>query len=102
MRSACGKPDALALVASKAGFGSFDELGTFYACLPADYDDKLPADEIATARCHQKNTTMVHAARRAGDSSRVVPAKPPLFWFLKAGDEMSHHQSPALGRPHCA
>ena len=45
MRSDSARPDALALVASEAGFGSFDELQTLYACLPADYDDKLPADD---------------------------------------------------------
>ena len=38
-----GKPDALAFIASGAGYGDFEELRTFYACLPQDYDGKLPA-----------------------------------------------------------
>jgi hypothetical protein len=40
-----GKADALAFVASEAGFGSFDVLQSLYAALPADYDDLLPADD---------------------------------------------------------
>ena len=40
-----GKADALAFVASEAGFGSVDVLKTMYAALPSDYDDMLPADD---------------------------------------------------------
>jgi len=48
-----GKADALAFVASEAGYGKFEELRTFYACLPDDYDGKLPAasePRVQTAR----------------------------------------------------
>jgi hypothetical protein len=37
-----GKSDALAFVASEAGFGPFDRLRDFIAALPPDYNDKLP------------------------------------------------------------
>lgn len=36
-------PSALAHVAAEAGYGEFEDLRDCYACLPADYDDKLPA-----------------------------------------------------------
>ena len=36
-------PAALAHVAAEAGFGEYHDLKDFYECLPAEYDDKLPA-----------------------------------------------------------
>jgi hypothetical protein len=39
------QPDVLARVASEAGFGPYEELKSFYAYLPSDYDDLLPATD---------------------------------------------------------
>ena len=36
-------PAALATIAAAAGYGEREDLQGFYECLPAEYDDKLPA-----------------------------------------------------------
>jgi hypothetical protein len=38
------KPEALAFIASEAGFGNFEHLKWMYGNLPADYDSKLPRE----------------------------------------------------------
>jgi hypothetical protein len=57
-----GKADALAFIASEAGYGSFEELRSFYGCLPPDYDGKLPAASVPRIRPAHNNLDLQDSA----------------------------------------
>ena len=57
-----GKADALAFIASEAGYGGFEELRSFYGCLPPDYDGKLPAASEPRIRPAHNNLDLQDSA----------------------------------------
>ena len=76
-----GKPDALAFIASEAGYGDFEELRTFYACLPQDYDGKLPAASEPRIRPAHDNLDLQDSASLRSNTGRIDPHRRPSFGF---------------------
>jgi hypothetical protein len=51
-----GNPDVLARIAAAAGYGDYEWLRDFYACLPPNYDDKLPEAEPRGRPAHGQDS----------------------------------------------